>query len=195
MGSNKTCISAFQEKMDHEFDDFPDLKLNALGYKVDGKSGIKKHCKCNDLKSVDYFREINDSSYVMVEFSDLVKQDNQIKAKLASIKASDLDKPLKKELRKKYFKEIHQELTSKFKDSFSIVGIMKDDKSNLENVPKSFDDTPRYLVVVAPIGNQPEEKRIDVVRLIDEIQNKLTNSLPKQLYLSVKVVPLEAILK
>lgn len=195
MGSNKMCISSFQETMDHEFSDFPNLKVNKLGYKVDGNSGIKKHCNCNDLKSVDYFCETDGSSYLMVEFSDLVKQDHQIQTKLSSIQTSDLDRPLKKELRKFYFKQIHQELTTKFKDSFSIVGIMKDVKSNLDNIPKDFNEKPKYLVVVAPIESHPEEKKIDVIRLIDEIQNKLTNSLPKQLYLSVKVVPLEAILK
>ncbi|EEZ81273.1 hypothetical protein VMC_38530 [Vibrio alginolyticus 40B] len=185
--TKKTCISTFSELMDHEFVDC-NLKLDIQGYKVDGNNGVKKHCNCNTLKSVDYFRDCNRRGFLMIEFSDLVQQDHQITEKIQKITDSNLAPSLKKEIKKQYYKAIHQELVGKCKDSHSIVQVAS---TLLNNVPSNFSNTPKYVVVVAPISDLDEGKKTDVIRLIDTIKTKLSQALPKHLYSTVHVLPLE----
>lgn len=185
--TERTCISTFSELMDHEFPN-SEIVISLDGYKVDGNSGLKRHCNCNSLKSVDYFRDCSQRGFLMIEFSDLVKQDAQIAEKIQQINGCNLNRTLKRELKKQYYKEIHQELVNKCKDSHSIVNVAND---VLDNIPESFSNIPKYIVVVAPLSDLDESRQTDVMRLIDTIKTKLSQALPQHLYTTVHVLPLE----
>ena len=83
------CISTFLEPMNHEFDEHPQIIVPRDGYKVDGE-GIKKQCKLNTLKSVDYYEVHEKRGFLYVEFSDLIKQNAQINEKAKRISESNV---------------------------------------------------------------------------------------------------------
>jgi len=179
------CISNFLESMAHEMPDFSDVTISKTGYKVDG-NGIKYFCKYNNLKSIDYYSVDSKRGFLYVEFSDLIKQDAQIQTKIQSVTDSDLSKGMKKELRKGYYKTINQELVQKFKDSNTILSRLS---SKLKNIPDEFNNLSTYVIVVAPVElNDP--KRIDKVKFLDTLKDKLTNALPSGMHSGVKVITL-----
>ena len=98
------CISNFYEKMDHEFPN-TDITLEVKAYKVDGDYGIKKYCKFDDLKSVDYLMDHEVKGFLFVEFSDLWRQNVDIQNQAERIKVSNLCKNDKRVLRKELFKK------------------------------------------------------------------------------------------
>lgn len=111
------CISTFLEDIDHEMPNYNTINICRKAYKVDGNVGIKVHCNERELKSVDYYDIHPEKGFLYLEFSDLIAQDVQIEAKLVQIKESNLPKDLNLEIRKSYYKIIHQELVQKLKDS------------------------------------------------------------------------------
>lgn len=185
MTGNIFCISNFFEEMDHEFPHHNSTMVNRQGYKVDGQ-GIKKHCKLN-LKSVDYYHFDSVRGFMFVEFSDILRQDQDIKGAIQRITESDLVPRDKKTLRKYYYKLINRELVDKYKDSFLIKNIIK---GSLANIPKYFDENSFYCVVVAPIDHLEKHEQIEVAKFLTTLQAKIANSLPIGLFTDIKVVPL-----
>ncbi len=53
------------------------------------------------MKSVDYYEDHQNKGFLVVEFSDLIKQDQQIALKVQELLDSNLDKRLKTEIEKK----------------------------------------------------------------------------------------------
>ncbi|MBR7716146.1 hypothetical protein [Acinetobacter nosocomialis] len=179
------CITTFLEDIDHEMPNFLTISVGRQAYKVDGNDGIKVFCSCRELKSVDYFDDHATKGFLYLEFSDLIAQDDQIKAKIEEIKASNLPSSLNLEIRKSYYKIVHQELVQKIKDSVNI----RDNiiSSHINNLPKSFSDTGLFVIVIAPIA---EGKKADVARCIDRWKNAIRCSVPQGLFHSVAIVPL-----
>lgn len=139
------------------------------------------------LKSVDYFSIHPKHGFLCVEFSDLIKQDIQIKQKIGNITESNLESGLKKQLRKKFHKEIHQELVTKYKDSMHI---LQNINKTLTNIPIKFYDTAKYVIVVAPIDDLEDSEKLDVYRFLDILKEKISCSLPPYMHNGIKVITL-----
>ncbi|ELB2959661.1 hypothetical protein P3535_17725 [Vibrio parahaemolyticus] len=183
-----TCISQFLEDMDHEFTDIPDT-VKLKGFKVDGTSGIKPFCKLSELKSVDYFYENAESSdFVFFEFSNLPAQRlslERIAENLAIAPDMDMTKKELVKVRKKIKAEIQQELVKKFNDSSLINMNMR---SELINIPESFSNIPKYMIVVPPIDSSKlGPKAGDIARFLDQLKGTVRNSIPKQMCGGVKI--------
>lgn len=180
-------IEQFYELMDHEFANIQ-IRHDKSGYRVD-RNGIKLHCKYANLKSVDYFHEIN-QKINFVEFSDLARQHSVIMDKIVQFKNCNLPKcEITKNIRRLH-KEIGSELKTKYLDSITIA----------RKIPQVFVNAPewlsqgasRYVVVVAPISEAIEEsKREDVARVLEKLKDDLTCSIPDDLLLSIKIVSVE----
>jgi hypothetical protein len=182
------CVSDFLESMDHEFPDHSQILVPRYGYKVDG-DGIKKRCELNTLKSVDYYEVHTKHGFLYVEFSDLLKQDAQLQERAERLKASNLTKSDKARFRKECFKEINKELVHKFKDSVMIRFLMKE---KVRNIPTHFDNTGIYIIVVAPLDETLDsEKKVEIAKFLDTLKDKVAQSIPKELYSSVKILTLE----
>ncbi|ENM5744110.1 hypothetical protein DC58_04750 [Vibrio navarrensis] len=182
------CISSFLENMDHEFPAHKQIIVPRSGYKVDGE-GIKKKCRFNTLKSVDYYEIHDKHGFLYVEFSDLLRQDSQLQERADRIKASNLAKSDKKKFREDCFKEIHKELVHKFKDSVMIRIMMKD---KIQNIPKHFDTNGKYIIVVAPLNpDLQKDKVIEILKFLETLKDKVAQGIPKELYSSVKIMPLD----
>lgn len=170
--------------MNHEIPAHANIIVPRQGYKVDG-NGIKKTCNINTLKSVDYFEENEKHGLLYVEFSDLYRQQLGQEEKITRLKGSNLPKPDRKKILEHYYKEIHQELVNKYKDSLTINQLMR---LKLSNVPECFNSLGKYVIVVAPIDNL--DNRIEIVRFLENLKDKVSSSLPRELYSSVKIMPL-----
>ncbi|WP_394167508.1 hypothetical protein [Photobacterium piscicola] len=182
------CISNFLEVMDHEFPNNMETTVPYTGYKVDG-NGIKKHCLLNTLKSVDYYSLHPKHGFLYVEFSDLIRQDEEIKNKAERISNSNLSSHDKRNLKKECFKIINKELVLKYKDSFLIKQIMV---NKLNNIPAFFEGESMYVIVVAPIEKDlSQDKKIEIIKFIDTLKDKISASLPKDLFTQVKVITLD----
>lgn len=181
-----SCISTFLEPIDHEMPTCCNIKTNREAYKVDGNHGIKVHCCERELKSVDYFDDHPDKGFIYLEFSDLIAQDNQIKVKLEQIQNSDLPKELNIELRRSFYKVIHQELVQKIKDSVYLRNLIM--PNHVKNIPSTFSEIGKYVVVIAPIE---EGKKADIARCIDRWKQSILNSIPKDMHNGVFILPLD----
>ncbi len=188
MDGNKTCIYDFLEEMQHEFPEHNGIEVNRAGFKVDGQ-GIKYHCKLNTLKSVDYF-EVNDKhGFVLVEFSDLLRQNEQIEKTIKDIKESNITPCQRTKLIREQYKKINQELVSKYKDSITLNKLMH---SSVENIPPELNSVGKYVVVVTPQDKSlPNSTQMDIHRFLDTLKDKIRNSIPKELYTSVVVLHLD----
>lgn len=188
----KRCIIEFEEPMKHEF---PRIKetITACGFKVDGKDGIKLHCQLNKLKSVDYFY-LKDSKYVLVEFSDLARQKANLIEDFKQIKEAELSYRLKRTLQEEIFKKIQTELASKYKDSIYIIDNME---SQINNIPPLLLNKKNgFLIIVAPIDkNLTKGKQGDISRFLEALKDKVSNSLPDNMYSSVKLLPVSKLLQ
>lgn len=186
------CISIFLEKFNHEFTDVEAINHDRKAYKIDGENGIKKYCKLQELKSVDYYEDHCKHGFLIIEFSDLIKQNEGLNLKISALKNSNVDKKEKTLLLKTYFNTINRELVDKFKDTQIItskIGV------HLENIPASFNNTAEYIIVVAPLSTTIEKgKRIEILRFLDTLKDKVSQALPKQLYSRVKIIPLNTFL-
>lgn len=181
-----SCISTFLEPIDHEMPNFCDISTSREAYKVDGKHGIKIYCREQELKSVDYYDDHPEKGFIYLEFSDLIAQDNQIKVKLEKIQNSNLPKELNKEIRKQYYKLIHQELVQKIKDSVYLRNLIM--PNHIENIPSTFSEVGRYVVVIAPIE---DGKKADIARCIDRWRQSILASVPKDMHDGVFIFPLD----
>ncbi|WP_267248514.1 hypothetical protein [Yersinia sp. Marseille-Q5920] len=181
----------FAEEMDHEFKSI-DVKINKIGYKVDGE-GIKYHCKFNEIKSVDYFHNIEDKLH-LVEFSDLAMQHTCILQRIKKIKDCDLDKKEKILHIKELHKAIISEMRQKYIDSLTILRYMP---KNISNIPAwAVVEKGNYIVIVAPTNDNVEASvKSDIVRILDKLKNDLTTSIPDELFVGVKVVKIDSFLQ
>lgn len=184
-------LNTFYELMDHEFEGIS-ITHEKLGYRVD-RNGIKVHCKYANLKSVDYFHEIDEKTN-FIEFSDLARQHASIMERIAHFKKCDLPKREITNNVKRLHKEIGNELKHKYMDSISII----------RKVPKVFDDVPewmtegnaKYIVVVAPLSSEVNDSEAnDIIRILEKLKDDLTCSIPDDLLLSIKILPVDKFLK
>ncbi|AYO54372.1 hypothetical protein [Acinetobacter wuhouensis] len=180
------CITTFLEDIDHEMQDYTTIVISKKAYKVDGDSGIKTKCENSELKSVDYFGCNSPDEFQYVEFSDLLAQDEQIKQKIKDVKkVKILPSKLNLEIRKDYFKIIHQELVQKLKDS----KIIRDEMPTyIKNIPENFQSTGKFLIVIAPIK---EGKGVEAARVIDYWATSIKQSLPKKWLTGIEFIPLD----
>ncbi|GIA79505.1 hypothetical protein VCSRO40_2358 [Vibrio cholerae] len=184
----KTSINSFFEKMDPEFES-GHITLDKQGYKVDGHTGIKKHFNFDGQKSVDYFHCCSNRGFMLIEFSDLMRQDEQLKFRIKSIKKSNLENSEKRKQIKSLLKTIHQELNLKYKDSLTILSSAIDEFCD---VPEEFSSLPRFVVVIAPDLSDCKSKQIEIVRFIDELQNKIRPLIPHTICRQVNVICLNS---
>lgn len=185
-GGNMSCITTFLEPINHEMPSHSEIITKRDAYKVDGKQGIKVHCREPELKSVDYFDDHPDKGFIFLEFSDLIAQDDQIKVKLEEIQKSNLPKELNVEIRKQFYKIIHQELVQKIKDSVYLRNLIM--PKHVENIPITFNQIGKYVVVIAPIE---DGKKADIARCIDRWKQSILNSIPKDMHEGVFILPLD----
>ncbi|ASF47917.1 hypothetical protein [Methylovulum psychrotolerans] len=182
-------LQDFLEAMDHEFADLP-LRLEVLALKVDGE-GIKKHCQLHALKSVDYIYPRGDG-FPLVEFSDIARQQHRILNDIAGIKASNLAKALRTDLIKARHKAVNQELVAKYKDTLTIISRLN---QHCADVPEDLlNGLHHYYVVVAPLHEEiaAPGRRIEIIRFLDNLESKIINSMPEQLFAGVSVVLIHA---
>lgn len=191
MTGNIACISNFEEVMNHEFPHHTSIIVPKQGYKVDGK-GIKNHCKLNNLKSVDYYHFDSKRGFFFIEFSDLLRQDVDIKTAVERITRSNLVPRDKKTLRKYYYKLMNKELVSKYNDSFIIKTLMI---NHINNIPSFFSENSSYCIVVSPIDHLENHKQIEIYKFLTTLEAKIMNSLPIGLFTDVKVIPLNRFCK
>lgn len=185
-------IIKFLEDINHEMPDHQSITIERQAYKVDGEHGIKNACNLSNLKSVDYFENHLKRGLLYLEFSDLIKQDEQIKEKVAQIRESNLPKKLNAEIRKHYYKVIHKELVDKFKDSLQITTKMV---NFLENIPECFLKNGDYVIIIPPIDFNDKSKAEDIVRFLDVLKSNIRSSLNNQFFNDVKIVPLDVFCK
>lgn len=184
-------FSSFAEPMDHEFRSV-DIKIEKVGYKVDGK-GIKFHCSCRTLKSVDYFHEHN-NKLSLVEFSDLASQHEQILRRVEKLKKCNLERSEVRRFVKDLHSTITQEMRKKYLDSLHIIDCMQ---QYFTELPTWIQDSKgKYLIVIPPIVNDaPEEKKAEISRMVDTLKDNLSLSIPEHLYNGVQVIQLPDFLK
>lgn len=190
----KKDIAEFIQPLDHEFTNVA-TKLTEQGYKIDGDNGIKKHCDLHNLKSADYFyvAERKNNRFYVLEFSDLLRQREQIAQVISELKQSDLDKSTRTTLVKEQHKKMTKELVEKYKDSLHIVNQID---QYLTQIPDSFSQsTHHYLIVVPPLDSLPIEQAVVLAKILDEIKNKVTQAIPEQLYTSVSLITLDKFIK
>lgn len=149
-------LDKFIETMDHEFGEIG-ITLSAYGYKVDSDAnGLKKQCRLNQLKSVDYIYPKN-SKFPLIEFSDIARQYENIKNDSDKIANCDLDCKTKKRIIKDRNKIIHSELVQKFKDTITLINnlhiYVTDIPDDLQN------NSLPYYVVVAPFNAKIETEK------------------------------------
>lgn len=186
------CISIFLEQFNHEFPDVEAIYNERKAYRIDGENGIKKHCQLQGLKSVDYYEDHSRHGFLMVEFSDLIKQNEGLNLKISALRKSDIDKKEKNLLLKTYFNTINRELVDKFKDTQLITSKIS---VHLKNIPAAFSNTAEFIIVVAPLSNTIDKgKRIEILKFLDTLKDKVSQALPKQLYSRVKIMPLNSFL-
>ncbi|MBN5273465.1 hypothetical protein JY490_05565 [Serratia marcescens] len=174
----------FFEKMDHEFRNI-EIEHDKSGYRVD-KTGIKHHCKYNELKSVDYLYE-QENKLCLVEFSDLARQHLSVLDRVRMLNESNLDKSQRKQYIKGLHKEISSEMRTKYLHSLSILTRMPD---CIKDVPEwAQRNKGKLLIVVAPTSEDiSDEDKTDIVRVLEKLKDDLTRSIPDDLFVSVKVV-------
>lgn len=179
----RASFNDFFEKMDHEFR-FIEIEHDKSGYRVD-RTGIKHHCKYNELKSVDYLYE-QENKLCLVEFSDLARQHLSIIDRVKSLNECNLDKNERKLYIKGLYREISSEMRTKYLHSLNI----------LTKMPECLDDVPEWAqkrkaklwIVVAPTPDEiSEEHKTDIVRVLEKLKDDLTRSIPDDLFVSVKV--------
>lgn len=174
--TEKLNFDSYYEKMIHEIDGCSiDLCLN--GFRVDN-NGIKRACNCSSLKSVDYLFE-KENHYLMLEFSDLVRQHHASLELINSLKECNLAQQKKKTLIKEAHKKIVQELRDKFISTSLII-----DQINVffSSVPEKIETAKKnIIIVIAPTLNNPYMDSADIVRLLDCWKNDLITAIPDNL--------------
>jgi hypothetical protein len=180
-------LNDFRERINHEFDDIA-ITLTIFGLKIDG-DGLKKHCKLNALKSVDYIYPKN-NKFPLVEFSDLARQKNQILQHITEIKSSQgLSSSLKRELILKKHKEVHTELVQKYKDTLTIISNLT---KYISDVPENLQNKNKYYIVVAPFHAEIEDSRKpEIARFLDALKDKITLAIPDEIFVGVEVIRIE----
>ena len=183
----------FKEKMEHEFDrkTSPYIHISLLkeGYKLDGQKGIKTNIGFNQYKSVDYIADT--SLLALVEFSDLLSQQNSIMNQIQRLKDSDFSNKDSREVSKSLRTKIQKELVDKYKDSLLIIEQMQKSSycSQLAEQYQKNETLKEYWVVIAPFHPSIEkENRVELAKFLDQLKNNITTALPKVLNITVRIV-------
>ncbi|MBC3874550.1 hypothetical protein [Undibacterium flavidum] len=185
-------IKDHYKKMDHEFARVT-TPLEKYGYKMDGENGIKQRCALDKLKAADYIDD-ETTKIAFVEFSDIARQfhnllgENEILEKLVVSKKTEEAKVCRT-LCKNNLDSVIDEIKQKFKDSLHILGEVK---VRYVDIPLSFTNKPFALLVIAPHSNDDQPCRKDeIARLLDNLNNRLTLSLPENLFSGFRMLTIE----
>lgn len=165
-------LEDFCEKMKTEFQS--DLVLDIMGIKLDGKDGLKKSLKLENLKSTDYVKYI-DSDWIAIEFSDILRQVDNLENKLDMNLFNVVNEIVKSLLKDRNISEnpksvtklclqvIRDEFVTKYKDTFLI----------LKFTGIAFDTLNYYIVI------DDQNTNVDEIILLDTLKNDIVSSLPK----------------
>lgn len=179
----KLDFDLFYEKMIHEIDGCS-FELCLHGYRVDN-NGIKNACNCSSLKSVDYLFK-SENYYLMLEFSDLIRQHSTSLERIKSLQECNLDKDYKKRLIKEEHKKIIQELRDKFLSTSTII-----EQINMffTSIPEQIKTAKKnIIIVIAPIVDNLYLDSADIVRLLDRWKNCLITSIPDSLLPRLNII-------
>ncbi|HHR5954318.1 TPA: hypothetical protein ACS7W1_001512 [Providencia alcalifaciens] len=179
----KLDFDSFYEKMTHEIDGCS-FELFLHGYRVDN-NGIKKVCNCSSLKSVDYLFK-SENYYLMLEFSDLIRQHSTSLERIKSLQECNLDRDYKKRLIKEEHKKITQELRDKFLSTSTII-----DQINMffTSIPEQIKTAKKnIIIVIAPIVDNLYLDSADIIRLLDRWKNSLITSIPDSLLPRLNII-------
>ncbi|HHQ4724051.1 hypothetical protein [Aeromonas veronii] len=182
-------LSDYLELIAHELPR-ESFSLLLSAYKVDGRDGIKCHCECRDMKSVDYFYAISNGCR-MIEFSDLELQFNSIQNKIAEIKSSDISKPLKKEIVTKYNKEIVKEFSTKYQHSYLIRNQL--DRAFLDVPNGMVDGQLEYHIIISRPDSRDENENMDFTRFLEAFSGKIMQSIPDTMICPIRVYDISSL--
>lgn len=182
-------LSDFLELIAHELPR-ESFSLLLSAYKVDGRDGIKCHCECRDMKSVDYFYALSDGCR-MIEFSDLESQFNSISGKIAEIKGSDISKPLKREIVTNYNKEIVKEFSTKYQHSFLIRNQL--DKAFLDVPNGMVGGQLEYHIIISRPDSSDENENMDFTRFLETFSGKIMQSIPDSMLCPILVYDISSL--
>lgn len=182
-----------RELMDHEVT-WLTTKLTSYGYRIDGKRGIKSTIKFTELKSADYIAD--NENLTLIEFSDLLAQQDLINKKVAQIqKSRKANLPLpKSELIKIFTNEIDTELATKFKDTKFLIEEMQklNPCAKITNAYHGSNTPTQYQILFAPPNKDTEKgSEIDNSRSFDQLANKVSQRLPNQWNVRVQAACLD----
>lgn len=180
-------INDFYVVIDHEFKGIAPFG-SLHGYQIDRDDGIKCHCNLNQLKSVDYYYRYEGSHYKL-EFTDLLSQLEQNKAKCQELKATMASCKVRTEFLKMMMNSIHQEIVAKYKDTLHITRALP---SHLADVPQTIYECKMKLIVVTkPMNQQHVSVQQELVKFFEYVKDSLRNSIPQEMFYGVEVMPLD----
>jgi hypothetical protein len=147
-------LSDFEERMDAERCNFVYFQK---AVKTDGSPSLKNALKCN-TKSCDYIKFVDSSSLLFIEFSDLLRQKNQLQKRyinlrnyLRDTKEFEPARVIKKEIRDKF--------TNTFTMLFNTVNSFS---SSISNMPISID---YYIAVCLNEDDLSEVMALEVLEM------------------------------
>ena len=186
-------INEFCEPLDHEFSGIGPIK-KLTGVRLDEDWGVKQYCELQALKSADFLVLLK-SKHAFLEFSDIGRQIDQTLEDIKAIKKSNVSSALTRSLSKNLRTKINQEARGKYIDTCAIFSSI----SNLEN-QKLHDMPPvslgcKFIIVYAPFSQKLQNSPADLARVIDQMQNNLTTSIPDEMFHGVEVITLEVFRK
>ncbi|NOQ63639.1 MAG: hypothetical protein GQ582_03925 [Methyloprofundus sp.] len=153
---------------------------------MDGEKGLKNDIKFDALKSVDYI-ELSKLSerLILVEFSDLYSQTNEINKQITALKQCKLENSQKKAFLTKLGSTIQKELTDKYKDTRLIIEQMQHEKFYSElNLHKTV-----FYVVIAPFHKSiAKADKVEIARRLDDLESNIDRCLPGAWDVKVKLV-------
>lgn len=175
----KIELNHFYRKIDPEFRDINKKLLERLpnGYLLDNDDGLKKHCDCVNLKSVDFLLE-KDGNLYFTEFSDLNSEDGNIREKIQqqiSCCERSLCCPVKKDYPKQLQNIKAKDFALKYKDTLLLLLSIKNDLEP-KNIFHENTDHWHFLIVYNRNPNP------DLSRYLDFLKSNIISSLPTRLF-------------
>lgn len=190
---NKIKLNHFLKKIDPEFRDITKELRKRLpkGYLLDNDDGLKKHCNCVNLKSVDFLL-VKEENLYFIEFSDLNSEDGNIREKIKQqIYCCEQVKfcPVKKDYPKLLQNIKGNDFTLKYKDTLLLLLSIKNDLEP-ETIFHENTDKWHFLIVYYKPGP-------DLSRYLDFLKTQIISSLPARLFNrnNFKIQDLDSFLK
>lgn len=174
----KIELNNFLKKIDPEFRDITEELLERLpnGYLLDNDDGLKKHCNCDNLKSVDFLLE-KDGNLYFTEFSDLNSEDGNIREKIKQqINCCEQAKscPVKGDYPKLLQNIKVNDFALKYKDTLLLLLSIKND---LEPKTIFHENTDKWHFLIV----YNKKPNLDLVRYLDLLKSNIKSSLPTRL--------------